>query len=75
MRKVEVLFVTPNHTGLMRMVGQLVEGVCGSKFSHVAMYMFNGIFESIMPEVTVAEITKYDNLNCKEVLSIEDEDY
>ena len=59
MKKVQVLFVTPKHKGFMRKVSELVCAATGSHWSHVAIYLFDGVFEAVMPQVMVSPLNKY----------------
>lgn len=70
--QVRIIFVTPKHGALMTLVGKMVTTVTSSPYSHVAMELNGGIFEAIMPEVTISPANKYDEGKylTKEILSL-----
>ena len=71
MPKVGVLFVSPKHKFPMSLISGLVTGICGSRWAHVAMYLKDGIFEAVWPEVMVSPKDKYDKDPIKEVIWVD----
>jgi hypothetical protein len=65
--KVEVIFVTPKHTGFMKFVSNLVKAATGSPWSHVGIYLFDGVFEAVMPQVMISPKDKYTEENCEKI--------
>jgi len=70
MKKLELIFVTPRKNGHIALVSRLVCFVTGSKWSHTAGYLFGGVYEAVMPQITINEPDKYANEKCMEVVTI-----
>jgi hypothetical protein len=70
MKEIKVIFISPVHDNFMDKVGNLGKGTTGSRWAHVAGYLLGGIFEALMPEVTISPIDKYDEDTTKEILTI-----
>lgn len=68
-----VIFVTPKHGPFMRLVGALVTSTTASPYSHVAMELSGGLFESVFPQVMIAPPDKYTQKKCiaKETLILD----
>jgi hypothetical protein len=67
---VKVIFVSPPHGFFMHMVSLLVQAICGSRWAHVAGVLGDGIFESVLPEVMISPLDKYDNCQVKEIITV-----
>ena len=60
MSKIQVIFVTPYHGGILAtLIKALINGVTGSRFSHVAIFLLNGIYEAKMPEIMISPKDEY----------------
>ena len=70
MKDFKVIFVTPKHGNWMDKVGALVQCTTGSRWAHVAGYLFDGVYEAIMPEVMVSPLDKYLKEEKIEVLTL-----
>lgn len=70
MKRLEIIFVTPKHGWLMDKVGALVCAVTGSVWSHVAIGLFDGIFEAVMPELGVHPADKYKDAKAYEIIPV-----
>lgn len=72
MKELAIVFVTPKHSGIKAVAGELVCTITGSCWSHVAIMLADSIFEAILPDVSFQPKDKYtfENTRRMEVLTI-----
>ena len=63
--KVDVMF-TVGHD----LMGEIIEAVTDSEFSHASIFLLDGIVEAIGEGVVISDVHKYDKIG-KEIVSVE----